>query len=208
MKRRDFISRSAAGTAFLGLGGLKAFSSLSSAKTQSFCYQSERKLPVAYQVDVVVIGGSTAGIAAAVKAAQNGAKVFLAAQEPYLGEDICGTYRLWRNDKNYSSDLEKLLFGEGLPTPMHVKRTLDKQLIDNKIDYLYSTYVTDLVTDEKNQLSGVVISNRSGRQVILAKVIIDDFACHDSPYDGCCISCLSIRKTEFPVHGNREPAQK
>ncbi len=173
MRRRDFIYNSAAGAAFLGLGGLKAFSSSPSANTQSYCYQSERKLPVVYQVDVVVIGGSTAGVAAAVKAAKNGAKVFLAAQEPYLGEDICGTYRLWRDDKNYSSGLEHLLFGEGLPTPMHVKRTLDKQLIDNKVDYLYSTYVTDLVTDEKNQLAGVVISNRSGRQVVLAKVIID-----------------------------------
>ncbi|HBL74821.1 MAG: hypothetical protein A2W90_07930 [Bacteroidetes bacterium GWF2_42_66] len=173
MKRRDFIYSSAAGTAFLSLGGLRAFSSATPAGQQSFCCQSERKLPVAYTVDVVIIGGSTAGVAAAVKAAQSGAKVFLAAQEPYLGEDICGTYRYWRDDKNYTSNLEKLIFPEGLPTPMHVKHTLDRQLIDNEVGYLYSSYVTDLITDENNQLAGVVISNRSGRQAILAKVVID-----------------------------------
>ena len=173
MKRREFIYSSAAGTAFLGLGGLKAFSETISPGKQDFCFQSERKLPVVYTVDIVVIGGSTAGVVAAVKAAQSGAQVFLAAQEPYLGEDICGTYRYWREDKNYASNLEKLIFADGLATPMQVKRTLDHQLIENKVNYLYSSYVTDVITDEKNQLAGVVISNRSGRQAIIAKMIID-----------------------------------
>lgn len=57
--------------------------------------QSSRDIPVAYDVDVVVVGGTSGGVAAAVEAAQNGAKVFLAAQRPYLGADICATYRLW-----------------------------------------------------------------------------------------------------------------
>ena len=173
MKRRDFIYSSAAGTAFLGLGGVKAFSQYTSPTSQKFCYQSGRKIPVVYQVDVVIVGGSTAGVAAAVKAAQSGASVFLAAQEPYLGEDLCATYRYWRDDQNFKSELEQLIFAEGLPTPMHVKRTLDQQLIDNNVGYLYSSYVTDIITDENNRLAGVVISNRSGRQAILAKVIID-----------------------------------
>jgi len=57
--------------------------------------ESARDIPVAYDVDVVVVGGTSGGVAAAVEAAQNGATVFLAAQRPYLGADICGTYRLW-----------------------------------------------------------------------------------------------------------------
>ncbi len=173
MKRRDFLYSSTAGTAFLGLGGLRAFSQSGLSANQKFCHQSERKIPVIYQVDVVVIGGSTAGVTAAVKAAQNGASVFLAAQEPYLGEDLCATYRYWRDDPDYKSELERLIFADGLPTPMHVKRTLDQQLIENNVGYLYSSYVTDIITGENNQLAGVVISNRSGRQAILAKVVID-----------------------------------
>jgi len=57
--------------------------------------ESAREIPVAYDVDVVVVGGSTGAVAAAVEAARNGAKVFLAAPRPYLGEDVCATYRLW-----------------------------------------------------------------------------------------------------------------
>jgi ribulose 1,5-bisphosphate synthetase/thiazole synthase len=52
-------------------------------------------LPVLKKVDVVVVGGGSAGVAAAVEAARSGAKVFVVAPRPYLGEDICGPYRLW-----------------------------------------------------------------------------------------------------------------
>ena len=57
--------------------------------------ESARNIPVAYDVDVVVVGGTSGGVAAAVAAAEHGVRVFLAAERPYLGEDICGTYRLW-----------------------------------------------------------------------------------------------------------------
>lgn len=57
--------------------------------------ESARQLPLAYQVDVVVVGGSTGAVAAAVEAAQAGAQVFLAAPRPYLGEDMTATLRLW-----------------------------------------------------------------------------------------------------------------
>ncbi|MBI5686726.1 MAG: FAD-dependent oxidoreductase [Verrucomicrobia bacterium] len=57
--------------------------------------ESARSLPVVADVDVVVVGGSSGAVAAAVEAAKNGAKVFLAAPRHYLGEDICGSYRLW-----------------------------------------------------------------------------------------------------------------
>jgi len=57
--------------------------------------ESAREIPVAYQVDVVVVGGGTGAVAAAVKAAESGANVFLAAPYPYLGDDMTATLRLW-----------------------------------------------------------------------------------------------------------------
>lgn len=57
--------------------------------------ESPRQIPVAWDVDVVVVGGSTGAVAAAVSAAEAGAKVFLAAPRHYLGEDMCATMRLW-----------------------------------------------------------------------------------------------------------------
>lgn len=173
MKRRDFLRTTAAGTAFVATSGWWAVNKANATSLQhiKYCFQSEREIPVAYKVDVVVIGGSTAGVAAAVTAAKKGASVFLAAQEPYLGEDLCGTYHFFNGST--TSELGQKLFGNGQPTPMLIKRTLDQELISNKIGFLYSTYVTDLVYDENKKIAGVVISNRSGRQVVLAKTVID-----------------------------------
>ena len=83
-------------------------------------------LPVIHDVDVVVVGGGAGGVEAALAAAKNGAKVFLAAPRPYLGEDICATYRLWLEaDEQPATALAKEIFkaqpvtaarvGAGLP---------------------------------------------------------------------------------------------
>ena len=48
--------------------------------------QSEREIPVVRQADVLVVGGTLGAVAAAVEAAEGGARVFLAAPRPYLGE--------------------------------------------------------------------------------------------------------------------------
>ncbi|MBW8039786.1 MAG: FAD-dependent oxidoreductase [Planctomycetes bacterium] len=305
--------------------------------------ESARDIPVAFDVDVVVVGGSSGGVAAAVAVAEKGAKVFLAASRPYLGQDICGTYRFWlepgeeprsrlakkifaessvlpqvrnglsftyqadkpsasihkdtpipsllndgkwhsassqsvqydgnvtitadlgkayqlqkvhvmvyqrrsrdlvndfevesvsvsvSNDKqNFkqavnvtnkragealkepwgpidlaapvteharyvkvqvkkSPDVNRILLGEIIfeseqaseeslakdripPTPMQVKRTLDEALLEAGVQFLYGCYATDVLRDGDGKLAGIVMVNRSGRQVVKAKVIID-----------------------------------
>lgn len=113
---------------------------------------------MAYDVDVVVIGGSLA----AVEASRAVVKVFVVAQEPYLGKDVCGTYCYWTDDNSIlTTELGEQVFGEGLPTPLHVKRTLDNALINNNVGFLYSSYVTDVLTDESGNPAGVVMANRS-----------------------------------------------
>ena len=56
--------------------------------------EEKKALPLVQDVDVVVIGGSSGAVAAALKAAEAGAKVFVAAPRPYLGEDMAGKLRL------------------------------------------------------------------------------------------------------------------
>lgn len=302
--------------------------------------ESARQVPVAYNVDVVVVGGSTGGVAAAVAAAEAGAKVFLAAPHPYLGDDMTATLRLWLEpderpttdlaekvfndrarrsagpdpnrvpftytadrpsaamhadstppsklaDGQWSSaaresvqydgdvviiadlekpteiaevrlmpfyrargaaganfkvdsvtistsddgqswseaatvagragtedqfvvlaapvktttryvklavakapDVERILLGEieivkpappapavvstyPPPRPMHVKKTLDEALLAAGVEFLYGCYVTDLVRDAAGEPCGIVMANRSGRQAVIADVIID-----------------------------------
>lgn len=174
MKRRNFIKTTTAGSAFLFTSGAFAFTSGENEVEKKFGQQSERKIPVAYNVDVVIIGGSTAAVAAAVQASRAGARVFLAAQEPYLGEDVTATFRLWKTDDSVlTTELGQTIWGEGLPTQMHVKHTLDNALINNNINFLYSCFVTDLLTDETGKPAGIVMANRSGRQAVIAKTIID-----------------------------------
>jgi len=136
--------------------------------------ESARDIPASYDVDVVVVGGTSGGVAAAVRAAQKGAKVFLAAQRPYLGEDLCGTYRLWLEEGEVpASELTKKVFAKSPATPMQVKRTLDEALLEAGVQFLYSCYVTEVLGDSGGDIAGVVIANRSGRQAVRAKVIID-----------------------------------
>ena len=75
--------------------------------------ESAREIPVAYEVDVLVVGGSTGAVSAAVSAAGKGAKVFLAAERPYLGDDMTATLRLWLEEgEDPSSDLARRIFSD------------------------------------------------------------------------------------------------
>ena len=75
--------------------------------------ESPRRVPVAYEVDVVVIGGSTGAVSAAVAAADAGARVFLAAPRPYAGDDMAATLRLWLDEgERPTTDLARRIFSK------------------------------------------------------------------------------------------------
>ena len=79
--------------------------------------QTARQIPVAYEVDVAVIGGGVGAVSAAVEAAQSGAKVFLAAPRPYLGEDMAGTLQLWLEEgEKPSGALAEQLYNDPVET--------------------------------------------------------------------------------------------
>jgi flavin-dependent dehydrogenase len=289
----------------------------------AFVQESARALPVCAEADVVVVGGSCGAVAAAQAAAQAGAKVFLVAPRPYLGDDVAGCLRLWLEpgetpvsplaralfiqtnnalpftysssvaasprhaDSNctalcdgryqqaasqsaeYTADVtfslaldqaseidgvelrafnrkgdfmlggaavsvsadgqawsapvalavteddpstdrvafsvpvrgtvkalqvtvqkkpgaKRMLLGEiivrrkmpeggtvTVPTPLRVKQALDRALLDAGVAFLTGSYATDLLRDADKKPAGVVIANRSGRQAVLAKVVID-----------------------------------
>lgn len=97
--------------------------------------ESARQIPVAYQVDVVVVGGSTGAVSAAVAAAEAGARVFLATPYLYLGEDMTATLRLWRDaDEELSTPLAREVFTDAVgrrfgphPNRMQYRYTADRE---------------------------------------------------------------------------------
>ncbi len=58
-------------------------------------------------------------------------------------------------------------------TPMQVKRTLDQALLQAGVPFLYGSFPAEILRDANGKPAGVVIANRSGRQAVVAKVIID-----------------------------------
>lgn len=178
ISRRDFIKRASCFSAVVGTTTLYTWNSSAQAQVSTgaslACTRPSCKLPVIYDVDVAVIGGGAAAVAAASEAAATGARVFLVAEEPYLGEDICATYRYWENNAGTAHPLYTKLFpGSSIPTPFNVKRILDNELIEKNVPFLLCSYLSNVLFDGDNNIAAIAIANRTGEQVIRAKVIID-----------------------------------
>ncbi len=98
MKRRDFAKR----VAVLGLGAPVAFAEGKETGTAGVYIEPSKTLPVR-EFDVVVAGGGTAGVVAALAAAQQGVKTMLIEKKGYTGGTVTegGTaihsyYNLWK----------------------------------------------------------------------------------------------------------------
>ena len=59
------------------------------------------------------------------------------------------------------------------PSPLKVKRQFDAALVKADVRFLTGCPATDLLRDAAGEVAGVVVANRSGRQAILAKAVID-----------------------------------
>ncbi len=175
--RRDFLKITAASGALASLGNMaEAQTTVRSAVPDSaYCYESSRQIPVIADVDLVVIGGSSRAVAAAVAAARTGCKVFLVAYMPYLGDDICGSflYDLQKEEKPQTALARRLFEEVKTFRPLHYKTVLENELINHNVHFLYSSYATNVLTGDKGEPAGIALVNRSGRQAIRAKAIID-----------------------------------
>ena len=83
--------------------------SLSSLAWADGIVESAREIPVTDEVDVLVVGGTAAGVAAATAAAEKGATVYLAGGFTYLGEDMAGTLELECATGDGATELERKL---------------------------------------------------------------------------------------------------
>ena len=61
----------------------------------------------------------------------------------------------------------------GVPSPLKVKRTLDRALVDAGVEFITSTAVTALIHDQKGKLVGVRAANRNGETEYRAVEVID-----------------------------------
>ncbi|MBT7162150.1 MAG: FAD-dependent oxidoreductase [Victivallales bacterium] len=161
--------------------------------------EESRQIPVCADVDVVVCGGGPAGVAAALAAARNGASVILLEGQLCLGGQSTSGMM---NRLGPYHDQEAMILGgipwevlehlvrrdaAHLPTPCPhddpdrywvpfdpeaLKAILDDMVEEARIDVLLQTLVVDVVK-QAGELRGVIIENKSGRQAVLARCVVD-----------------------------------
>ena len=154
-----------------------------------------REINVRKETDVLVIGGGPSGIMAALAAAEDGLNVMLVESRSFVGGNmtiglpILGF--LGQKGNQIIKGLPQKLIdrlkavqasSEHRPCPLHMSLTLVEpeavktvalqMLVESKVDVLFYAFCAGVVMDG-DELKGVIIESKAGREVILAKTIID-----------------------------------
>ena len=135
--------------------------------------------------DVIVVGGSTPGVAAAAAAADAGAKVLLVEARQYLGVDLASTLRLdakfkhrdWPPSDRLETRLQRAFVnapGEaGVVTPLRIKQVCDAVLLEKHVPFRTWTFACDVLKDADGNFAGVLLASRSGFETVRAKTLVD-----------------------------------
>lgn len=155
--------------------------------------QYSKELEIKYDVDVFVAGGGAAGVAAAVAAARQGKRVFLAEATGCLGG--MGTTGLVPAFAPFSDGVNTVASGIGFEIRQALKNTVpvnssewgsrwstidaeelkreyDKLLKSENVDFCFFTSVCDVVCED-GRINAVIIASKSGMFAVKAKVYID-----------------------------------
>lgn len=154
-----------------------------------------REIPVRREVDVLVVGGGPSGIMAALAAVEDGLKVMLIESRSFVGGNmtiglpILGF--LGQKGNQIIKGLPQKLIdrlkaaeasSEHRPCPLHMSLTLVEpeavktvglqMLVEAGVEVLFYVFCAGVVKDG-DELKGVIIESKAGREVLLAKTIID-----------------------------------
>lgn len=154
-----------------------------------------KDIPVRANVDVLVVGGGPSGLIAAQAAAEDGLKVMLIENRSFVGGNMTiglpilgflgqkGNQIIKGLPQKFINKLkEKNASSEHRPCPLHMSLTLVEpeavknvgleMLLEAGVDVLLYVFCVGVIK-EGNNLNGVIIESKSGREAILAKTIID-----------------------------------
>lgn len=162
-------------------------------KTPLTIPEIRREIPVSGSYDVIVAGGGPAGVGAAISAARAGVKVAILEQHGFMGGVCCAAMSsAWNNwDREgapeveglYEELIDRLSAINGIVGSRDGKRQCfyDVEALKYILDTLMSetgampllhTVVADAIVSQ-DRVTGVAIQNKSGRQAILGRVVVD-----------------------------------
>ena len=196
--------------------------------------QPQRTIPMMHETDVLVVGGGSAGVMAAIAAKRAGAKVAILERYGYFGGlwtggmvlVVIGTHVKDGNEKKKvlcgigDELLERLkkidggIIGQAAgshnPTvdPEAAKYVMDEMVREAGVDVFFHCWGADAIMDGK-AARGVVFESKAGRQAILAKVVVD------ASGDGDVFAAAGAEYTQWTYaigtvhrHGNMDRVDK
>lgn len=155
----------------------------------SFYIEENNKLPLLYDVDVLVCGGGPAGIGAAIRAARLGVSVMIIETQGCLGGiATAGMMSHWggRSSSKVMTEIWDLAYDKaqsigwendgqcGKDAIYHeVQKIVIEEMVKREgIKVLYYTQACSAIMENEN-IAGVVIQNKGGRGYIKAKRVVD-----------------------------------
>lgn len=145
-----------------------------------YIMEDKREIPVIREVDVLVLGAGPAGIGAAVAAAREGAATMLAEQTGDVGGiATAGLMSHWTGNTEggfYEEILNRSAESKGeerqIINPERLKTVLLRMLMEAGVSLRLYSFASDAVMDG-NKIKGVILESKSGREAVLAKIVID-----------------------------------
>ncbi len=158
--------------------------------------QPQRELPVLHRTNVLVVGGGPAGTAAALAAKRLGVEVTLVERYGHLGGLATGglvlaIFPLFDREnrqvirgigEEMMKRLDKLKFGivDRHKAPVYpivdaeaFKYVLAEMVMESGMKAYLNCWGVDAIIDEQGAVRGAVFESKSGRQAILADVVVD-----------------------------------
>jgi hypothetical protein len=156
------------------------------------CIYNKSYITIETEYDVIVIGGGTAGSAAAIASAMEGSHTLIVERNSYLGGTSSGgqVTPMMHNgvDKKYGCSyinelIKKKMAEEGYTAddkygndgwfnPEMIKSTLEDIFTELGGNILYNTELIDTVVED-NKIKGILIHNKAGLQFIRGSIFID-----------------------------------
>jgi len=146
--------------------------------------EPKRETPVTYKTDVLVVGGGSAGFAAALASTRVGAKTMLIERYGCLGGLMTGglVTTIAKVDDGINGELvsglelvDAVVFrknGGLIIDPEFAKWTMDGMLQSEHVELLFYTFAVSVILN-RDMIKAIIIENKSGRQAIEVATVVD-----------------------------------
>lgn len=150
----------------------------------NYYQESSKQILINSSVDVLVLGAGPAGFSAAVNSARQGANTMLIEQTGDVGGvATIGLMSHWTGntqggfyeeilDRSCDSDDNSKRHNKVIINSEKLKTVMLEMLYESNVHVQLYTYACEAIMEE-NKIIGVIVQSKSGREAIMAKVVID-----------------------------------